>query len=86
MREHQSRQSPHPRKQFIKDLIEFINEKRSVDHDIMLNLDKGSRSLCESVDLSISSTSWAWDLKDSYRIPTDEEPVVILTSCWVQQE
>jgi hypothetical protein len=39
MREHQSRQSPHPRKQFIKDLIEFINEKRSVDHDIMLNLD-----------------------------------------------
>jgi hypothetical protein len=39
MRDHQSWQSPHPRKQFIKDLIEFINEKRSANHDIMLNLD-----------------------------------------------
>jgi hypothetical protein len=39
MRDCQSRQSPHPRKQFIKDQIEFINEKRSANHDIMLNLD-----------------------------------------------
>jgi hypothetical protein len=39
MRDHQSRQSPHPRKQFIKDLTAFINEWRSVTHDIMLNLD-----------------------------------------------
>jgi hypothetical protein len=38
MRDRKSRQSPHPRKQFIKDLIEFINEKRSANHDIMLNL------------------------------------------------
>ncbi len=39
MRDRKSRQSPHPRKQFIKDLIEFINEKRSANHDIMFNLD-----------------------------------------------
>ncbi len=39
MRDRQSRQSPHPRKQFIKDLLIFINDKRSVNHDIMLNLD-----------------------------------------------
>jgi hypothetical protein len=38
MRDRQSRQSPHPRKQ-IKDLIAFINEWRSVTHDIMLNFD-----------------------------------------------
>jgi hypothetical protein len=38
MRDRQSRQSPHPRRQFIKDLI-TINDKRSVNHDIMLNLD-----------------------------------------------
>jgi hypothetical protein len=39
MRDRQSRQSPHPRQQFIKDLISFINNKRRVNHDIMLNLD-----------------------------------------------
>jgi hypothetical protein len=39
MRDHQARQSPHPRKQFIKDLIAFINKWRSVTHEIMLNLD-----------------------------------------------
>jgi hypothetical protein len=38
MRDHQSRQSLHPRKQFIKDLITFINDKRSGNHDILLNL------------------------------------------------
>ena len=37
-RDCQSRQSSHPGKQFIKDLIAFINEWRSVSHDIMLNL------------------------------------------------
>jgi hypothetical protein len=39
MRDRQSRQSLHPRKQFIKDLITFINDKRSVNHDILLSLD-----------------------------------------------
>jgi hypothetical protein len=39
MRDRQSRQSPHPRKQSIKDLITSINDKRGVNHDIMLNLD-----------------------------------------------
>jgi hypothetical protein len=38
MRDRQSRQSLHPRKQFIKDLITFINDKRSGNHDILLNL------------------------------------------------
>ncbi len=37
-RDHQSRQSLHPRQKFIKDFIAFINYKRSVNHDIMLNL------------------------------------------------
>jgi hypothetical protein len=30
---------PNPWKQFIKDLIAFINQKRALHHDVILNLD-----------------------------------------------
>jgi hypothetical protein len=73
-------QSPHPRKQFIKDLIEFINKKRSADHDIMLNLDankilgketQGISKLmreCGLVDLlDIPGMGREGQLQDTYR-------------------
>jgi exonuclease III len=80
MRDRQSRQSPYPRKQFIKDLIEFINEKRSANHDIMLNLDaneimgketQGISKLmreCGLVNLlDIPGTGPEGQLQDTYR-------------------
>jgi hypothetical protein len=39
MRDRQAKSSPHPRKQFIKDLIAFINAKRTMNHEIIVNLD-----------------------------------------------
>jgi hypothetical protein len=39
MRDRQAKSSPHPRKQFIKDLIAFINAKRMMNHEIIVNLD-----------------------------------------------
>ncbi len=39
MRDQQSKSSPNPRKQFVKDLIEFINTKQSMHHVIILSLD-----------------------------------------------
>ena len=80
MRDRQSRQSPHPRRQFIKDLITFINDKRSVNHDIMLNLDaneilgeetQGISKLmreCGLVDLlDMSGMGPEEQLQDTYR-------------------
>jgi hypothetical protein len=92
MRDHQSRQSPHPRKQFIKDLITFINDKRSVNHDIMLNLDanetlgeetQGISKLmreCGLVDLlDMPGIRPDEQLQDTYR----QEQIDESTSCWV---
>jgi hypothetical protein len=39
MRERQAKSSPHPRKQFIKDLIAFIYAKQTMNHEINVNLD-----------------------------------------------
>jgi hypothetical protein len=39
MRDRQSKQSPHPRKQFIQDLIVFIKARQNANHEIILNLD-----------------------------------------------
>jgi hypothetical protein len=39
MRDQQSKTSPDPRKQFVTDLIQFINAKQASDHEIFLNLD-----------------------------------------------
>jgi hypothetical protein len=39
MKDRQSKTAPNPRKQFIKDLITFIDQKQSLKHEIILNLD-----------------------------------------------
>jgi hypothetical protein len=39
LKDRKSITSPNPRKQFIKDLITFINQKRALHHDVILNLD-----------------------------------------------
>jgi hypothetical protein len=39
MRDWQSKTSPDPRKQFVTELIQFINAKQASDHEIILNLD-----------------------------------------------
>jgi hypothetical protein len=39
MRDRQTKTSPDPRKQFVTDLIQFINAKQASDHEIILNLD-----------------------------------------------
>jgi hypothetical protein len=39
MKDRQSKTDPNPWKQFITDLIDFINQKRSQNHEIILNLD-----------------------------------------------
>jgi hypothetical protein len=39
MKDWQSKTDPNPWKQFITDLIVFINQKRSQNHEIILNLD-----------------------------------------------
>ncbi len=61
MRDRQSRQSPHPRKQ-IKDLIAFINEWRSVTHDIMLNFD--ANEILGEESQWISKLMWECGLVD----------------------
>lgn len=39
MKDRESVKSPNPRKQFIKDLIVFIIDRRALKHEILLNLD-----------------------------------------------
>ena len=39
LKDRKSVRSPNPRKQFIKDLTDFINQKRALNHEIILNLD-----------------------------------------------
>jgi hypothetical protein len=74
MRDRQSRQSPHPRKQFIKDLITFINDKRSVNHDIMLNLDANENLGKEMQGISkLMRECGLVDLLDMLGISPDEQ-------------
>lgn len=80
MRDRQAKSSPHPRKQFIKDLIAFINEKRTMNHEIIVNLDanevlgeesQGLAKLmreCDLVDLlDKPELDPEHQLKDTYR-------------------
>jgi hypothetical protein len=39
LKDRKSDRSPNPRKQFIKDLTDFINQKQALNHEIILNLD-----------------------------------------------
>jgi hypothetical protein len=85
MKDRQSKTAPNPQKQFIKDLINFINQKRSQKHEIILNLDanealgeesQGIAKLmreCNLVDLhDISEMEPEQQLQDTYRRETKQ--------------
>jgi hypothetical protein len=67
MWDQQSRKSPNPRKQFIKDLIMFINEKRDRQHDIILNLD--ANEVLGEESQGIAKLMWECDLMDLLDMP-----------------
>lgn len=80
MRDRQSKSAPHPRKQFVKDLIAFIDAKQLMNHEIILNLDAnevlGEESQgiakimqeCNLVDLlDMPELEPGQQLKDTYR-------------------
>jgi hypothetical protein len=84
MRDRQSKTSPDPRKQFVIDLIKFINAKQASDHEIILNLDanevlgKESQGIakimreCDMVDLlDKQELEHEHQLKDTYRRGTN---------------
>jgi hypothetical protein len=77
MRDRQAKSSPHPRKQFINDLIAFINAKQMMNHEIIVNLDankvlgeesQGLAKLmreCNLVDLLDKPAALSWTLNVS---------------------
>jgi hypothetical protein len=80
MRDRKSKASPDLRKQFVTDLIAFINAKQASDHEIILNLDanevlgeesKGIAKIlqeCDMVDLlDKPDLKHKHQLKDTYR-------------------
>jgi hypothetical protein len=74
MRDRQSRQSLHPRKQFIKDLITFINDTRRVNHDILLSLDANESLGEETQGISkLMQECGLVDLLDMLGIRPDEQ-------------
>ncbi len=70
MRDQQSKASPDPRKQFVTDLIAFINAKQVSDHEIILNLDANITKIlqeCDMVDLlDKPDLKHEHQLKDTY--------------------
>ena len=90
MKDRQSKTAPNPRKQFIMDLIAFINQQRSLNHEIILNLDanealgeesQGIAKLmreCNLVDLhDIPEMEW----NSNSKTPTNKETSDRLISC-----
>ncbi len=80
MKDQQSKTDRNPRKQFIRDLIVYINQKQSQNHEIILNLDTNealgeeSRGIaklmreCNLVDLhDIPEMEPEEQLQDTYR-------------------
>jgi hypothetical protein len=79
MRDRQAKSSPHPRKQFIKDFIAFMNAKWTMNHGIIVNVDanealgeesQGMAKLiqeCDLVDLlDKPELDPEYQLKDTY--------------------
>jgi hypothetical protein len=74
MRDRQSKQSPHPRKQFIQDLIVFIKARQSVNHEIILNLDANEVLGEESQGIAkLMRESGLVDLLDAPELDPDEQ-------------
>ncbi len=70
MKDRQSKTAPNPRKQFIKDLITFIDQKQSLKHEIILNLD-ANEALGEESQ-GIAKLMWECNLIDLHDIPKME--------------
>jgi len=74
MRDRQSKEAPHPRKQFIADLTEFIQEKQKQKHDIILNLDANEVLGEESGGISkLARDCRLYDLLDLPDVAADEQ-------------
>jgi hypothetical protein len=70
-----SSRNHHPRKQFNKDLIRFINDWRRLNLDIILNLDANEALGEESQGIILK-------LQTNSKTPTEEETAAALTLCW----
>jgi hypothetical protein len=97
MKERQSKTAPNPRKQFIKDLIAFINQKQSLNHEIILNLDanealgeesQGIAKLmreCNLVDLhNIPGMEPEQQLQDTYQRGNKQRIDFMFGTPWIQ--
>jgi hypothetical protein len=97
MKDQQVKTSPNPRKQFITDLIVFINQKQSQSHEIILNLDaneplgeesQGIAKLmqeCNLVDLhDIPEMEPEQQLQDTYRRGDKRRIDFMLGTPWIQ--
>ena len=97
MKDRQSKTAPNPRKQFIMDLIAFINQKQSLNHEIILNLDanealgeesQGIAKLmreCNLVDLhDIPGMEPEQQLQDTYRRGDKRRIDFMLGTPWIQ--
>jgi len=74
MRDRQSKEAPHPRKQFITDLTVFIQEKQKQKHDIILNLDANEVLGEESGGISkLVRDCRLYDLLDLPDVAADEQ-------------
>jgi hypothetical protein len=97
MKDQQSKTDPNPWKQFITDLIVFINQKQSQNHEIILNLDanealgeesQGIAKLmreCNLVDLhDIPEMEPEQQLQDTYRQGDKRWIDFMLGTPWIQ--
>jgi hypothetical protein len=97
MKDRQSKTAMNPRKQFLKDLTNFINQKQSQKHEIILNLDanealgeesQGIAKLmreCNLVDLhNISEMEPEQQLQDTYQRGTKQQIDFMLGIPWKQ--
>jgi hypothetical protein len=94
MKDHQSKTAPNPRKQFIKDLIAFINQKQSLNHEIILNMDaiealgeesQGIAKLmreCNLVDLH--NIPGMEQLQDTYQRGNKQRIDFMFSTPWIQ--
>ncbi len=97
MKDRQSKTAPNPRKQFIMDLIAFINQKQSLNHEIILNLDanealgeesQGIAKLmheCNLVDLhNIPGMEPEQRLQDTYQRGNKQRIDFMFGTPWIQ--
>jgi hypothetical protein len=74
MRDQQSKQSPHPQKQFIQELIVFIKARQSANHEIILNLDANEGLGEESQGIAkLMRECGLVDLLDAPELDPDEQ-------------